>query len=147
MILSVHATVVSVAGHGVLLRGPSGSGKSSLALQLIDQGGLGIGKTLMAAKLVADDQVILVVEQHQIIATAPPALLGKLEIRGWGIVIVEAEAFVKLDLVVDLISFGDIPRLPEPSGLSIELLGIRLKRLRVDGADPAAVAKIRAALC
>ena len=60
--LFVHASCVALDGNGVLLRGPSGSGKSDLALRLIDGG----------AVLVADDQVALTVEGEKILASAPP---------------------------------------------------------------------------
>ena len=65
----VHATAVAVGLKGVLLLGPSGSGKSDLALRLIDQG----------ARLVADDQVVLSRNGARLIANAPPALAGKID--------------------------------------------------------------------
>ena len=57
-----------------LLRGPSGCGKSDLALRLIDRG----------ARLVADDRVVLTVEDGAVVAAAPPPLAGLLEVRGLG---------------------------------------------------------------
>jgi HPr Serine kinase C-terminal domain len=74
--LMVHGTVVAIDGGGVLLRGPSGRGKSDLALRLIDAG----------ARLVADDQVLLQRSGMQVLARAPAVLAGLLEIRGVGIV-------------------------------------------------------------
>ena len=54
-----HGTCIALAGRGVLIRGPSGSGKSDLALRLIDTPGNGIGAAPLEARLVADDQVHL----------------------------------------------------------------------------------------
>ena len=71
----VHATAVSISGRGVLIEGLSGSGKSDLALRLIDRGAL----------LVSDDQVLLTREGARIIASPPPTIAGKIEVRGLGI--------------------------------------------------------------
>ena len=76
--LLAHATTVLVDGTGVLLRGPSGSGKSDLALRLIDGG----------ARLVADDQTALAVENGVLVAHPPRSIAGRLEVRGLGIVTV-----------------------------------------------------------
>ncbi len=78
--LLVHATAVAIEGEAVLLRGPSGSGKSDLALRLIDGG----------AQLVADDQTLLRRAGGRVLASAPPAIAGLLEVRGVGVVRVEA---------------------------------------------------------
>jgi len=73
--LRIHGTCVALSGLGVLLRGPSGSGKSDLALRLIDGG----------AKLVADDQVELALDAAgRVMARAPATLSGLLEVRGIG---------------------------------------------------------------
>lgn len=86
----------------MLFRGPSGAGKSDLVLRLIGRGW----------HLVADDQVML--EGTEV--SAPPALLGMLEIRGLGILTALPFAEnVQLRLVVDLAARADVPRLPEPA--------------------------------
>ena len=71
----VHGTCIAIDGAGVLLRGPSGCGKSDLALRLIDGG----------AVLVADDRVSLEARAGDLVASAPDALAGLLEVRGVGI--------------------------------------------------------------
>ena len=71
-----HASTVAVDGRAVLITGPSGSGKSDLALRLLDRG----------FTLVSDDQTIVRREGNKLIASAPPNIAGKLEIRGVGIV-------------------------------------------------------------
>jgi HPr kinase/phosphorylase len=79
----VHATAVAVGTRAVLIRGPSGSGKSDLALRC-----LGLPRSSLvpeAVNLVADDQVLLTRQGLALVASAPPTLRGKLEVRGVGI--------------------------------------------------------------
>lgn len=109
----VHASTVSVDGNGVLIVGPSGSGKSSLALQLISLG----------ATLVADDRTRVEQEDQQIIATGVPTIRGMIEARGVGILAVTAAGPTPLRLVVDL-SRVEPDRLPEPH--QYDLLGVTL---------------------
>ena len=74
--LSIHATCVTYGGIGILLRGASGSGKSSLALRLIEAG----------ATLVADDRGYMRRENNTLHASCTPPLVGRLELRGLGLV-------------------------------------------------------------
>ena len=129
----VHATCVAVGGVGLLLRGPSGSGKSDLALRLIDAGAI----------LVADDQTLLQVRRDRLVARPPDALAGKLEVRGLGILELAYGTEAELGLVVDLRP-GEAPeRLPAP--LQAEILGVSLPRLQLDPFGPSAAAKLRLA--
>jgi hypothetical protein len=89
---TVHATCVAIGGRGVLIRGRSGSGKSDLALRLIDRG----------ARLVSDDYTILSTINGRIEARPPETIAGKLEVRGVGIVEMEAEADVPICLIAEL---------------------------------------------
>jgi serine kinase of HPr protein (carbohydrate metabolism regulator) len=82
---NIHASCIALGGRGVLLLGPSGSGKSDLALRLIDEG----------AKLVADDRTILFVKDGVLQAKAPASIRGMLEIRGLGIVALPVRSRVK----------------------------------------------------
>lgn len=111
---TVHATAVALDGRAVLLLGPSGSGKSDLALRLVAAGW----------QLVADDRVVVTVDDGQLIASAPPRLAGLLEVRGVGIV-PEPTAPAPIALALDLARRPD--RLPEAetlplAGLSVPLL-------------------------
>ncbi len=101
--LLLHATAVAIDGEAILLRGPPGSGKSDLALRLIDGG----------AQLVADDQTVLRRAGDRVLASAPPAICGLLEVRGVGIVRVEATDQAPLVLIADLILSGGVERMPE----------------------------------
>jgi serine kinase of HPr protein (carbohydrate metabolism regulator) len=106
---NIHATALVLAGKGVLLRGPSGSGKSLLALSLIDWS-TSRGEE---ALLVADDRVDLVATDDGIHMSAPPTIAGLIELRGRGIIERPHRDNVRLDLVVDLL----------PADFSVDLLG------------------------
>ena len=135
---SVHATCVAVDGVGVMLRGPSGSGKSDLALRLIDGG----------AVLVSDDQVALSAgtgeQAGRVIARPPAAIAGLLEVRGIGLLPVSATASAPVALVVDLKPGGEIERMPEPATCSY--LGVRLPLIALDPFRPSAPAALRLAM-
>ena len=130
----VHGTCVELFGLGVLLRGPSGSGKSDLALRLIDGG----------ARLVADDQVLLTAETGRIRATAPTRITGRIEVRGVGIVQVATIEAAPVALVVDLVAPADVPRLPEPN--ECRLAGITLPSIALAPFEASAAAKVRLAV-
>src|SRR5690349_5634122 len=98
---TIHASTVALDGRALLISGPSGSGKSDLALRLIDRG----------FSLVSDDQTVLRRDGDRLLASAPPSLAGKLEIRGIGIVEVETVSDVPVALAIELA--GDIERMPD----------------------------------
>ncbi|TGD44833.1 adenylyl-sulfate kinase [Pseudotabrizicola sediminis] len=99
--LILHATTVAFEGRAILLTGASGSGKSSLALQL-----MAIGATL-----VADDQTVLTLDGTQIIASCPAPISGLIEARGVGLLNVPHLAQATVALVVDL-DHAETDRLP-----------------------------------
>ena len=146
MSIHVHATCVAIDGYGVLIRGAPGSGKSELALRLIDAPGFGIGDTLLRTMLVADDQTALELRADGIWASAPAVIAGLLELRGRGILTVPIVASAKLALVVDLVPSAEINRMPEPHELETEILGQKLPRIALDRTQPAAPALVRASL-
>jgi HPr kinase/phosphorylase len=144
--LTVHASCVAFGNKAVLIRGKPGSGKSDLVLQLIDSQGYGLRKKLLQAKLVADDQVILLREKDFVFASPPKNLSGKLEIRGRGIVTVSHRKKAKLCLVIDLKAKAEITRMPEPSDLITDILGVQFPLYCVDPSAPSAAARIRSYL-
>ncbi len=115
---NVHASCVAIQGRAVLIGGRSGSGKSDLALRLIDRGAL----------LVSDDYVLVRRIGDRLLATAPDTIQNRIEVRGVGILEFPAAMDVAVGLFVDL----DLPsqRLPEPdthrviAGLAIPLIGL-----------------------
>ncbi len=129
----VHATCIALASEGVIVRGPPGSGKSDLALRLIDGG----------ARLVADDYVELDVDGGDLIASAPKPIAGLLEVRGLGVAKVPSIERARVAMVVDLVAADAIERLPEQA--TCELLGVRLPQLRLDPFAASACAKVRLA--
>jgi HPr kinase/phosphorylase len=121
--MQVHASCAARDGAGVLLIGPSGSGKSDLMLRLMDHG----------FEMVADDRV----EIEAGVARAPAALAGLMEVRGLGILRLPFRPDARLSLVVRM-GVGD--RLPEPE----RHLGLPL--VHVDPTQPSAPARVAAAL-
>lgn len=132
--MRVHGTCVEIDGVACLLRGPPGSGKSDLALRLIDGG----------AGLVADDQVDLDRDGDRIFAAAPSSLAGLIEARGHGIVRLSATARSPLGLVVDLVDPEKVERMPETQ--SCELLGVGIPRIQLAPFEASAAAKVRLAM-
>ncbi|HTW53653.1 MAG TPA: HPr kinase/phosphatase C-terminal domain-containing protein [Stellaceae bacterium] len=130
----VHATAVAIGGRSMLLRGPSGSGKSDLALRLIDAGAL----------LVSDDYSQLRREGDAIMVRAPKPISGLIEARGVGILKVEALAAAPLALIVDLVAPQHVERLPEPRSETI--FGLAIPLVTVAPFEASATAKLRFAL-
>ena len=97
----IHGTAISIGGHAVLIMGKSGSGKSDLALRLIDRGAI----------LISDDVVFLETRDNTPILTVAPTIAGKIEVRGVGISNVDFMAYAPLRLVIEFVDAPD--RLPE----------------------------------
>jgi serine kinase of HPr protein (carbohydrate metabolism regulator) len=130
---TVHASTVATDGRAVLIMGPSGSGKSDLALRLLDRG----------FTLVSDDQTIVRKDGSRLLASAPPNIAGKLEIRGIGIVEMEAVRDVPVALLVELTS--DIQRLPDENR-ERPILGVKLPLITIDAMAASAPSKVALAL-
>ena len=118
---TVHASAAVVGGRGVLIRGRSGSGKSSLLLALLT--------TVPDAVLVADDRVAVSAEAGRLSAAVPAAIAGQMEVRGLGIVHRPHLSPVLIDLVVDLLPLEECPRLPAPDERTTTLVGIAVPRV------------------
>ena len=131
---NIHATAVVWRDRGILLRGPSGSGKSDLAIRLMADG----------AALVADDRTDLSVAEGCLVARPPVALAGKIEVRGIGILKTPWQPQVPVALVVNLRPRDAIPRLPDQT---FERFGdLTLPSISLHAFDASAPAKIALAL-
>ena len=130
---TVHASTVAKDGHAILITGPSGAGKSDLALRLLDRGFV----------LVSDDRTIVKREGDRLIASAPPNIAGKLEIRGIGIVDMEAVNDMPVALMVMLTS--EIERLPDDDQ-NRQILGVPVPVVSIDAKAASAPAKVSVAL-
>jgi len=130
----IHATTIDIDGSGVLLSGPSGSGKSDLALRLIDGG----------ARLVADDRTDLALADGRLVASAPWEIAGRMEVRGLGVLEKDAVPQTVLTLVVELVDPENVERVPKEA--TTILLGVDVPVVRLHAFEASAVAKIRAVL-
>lgn len=118
-----HATAVALfcpdGWRCTLLRGPSGSGKSDLALRLLAQGW----------RLVGDDYVHLFASANSLYAAPVPSIAGRIEARGLGLLTVGQRPATRLRLVVDCVQAAT-ERLPEPE--VAEIAGVSVPRLSLD---------------
>jgi HPr kinase/phosphorylase len=130
----IHGTAVAIDGRAVLLRGPSGSGKSDLALRLIDAG----------AQLIADDQTELVRVGDRIVARPPATIVGLIEVRGIGILRLDPLMEAPLALIADLVQPETVERLPMPRVEPV--LGLDLPLVALAPFEASAQAKLRLAL-
>ena len=135
----VHGTCIALPppdgglAWAVLLRGASGAGKSDLALRLIDRGW----------RLVADDQTRLAPQGRSLVASAPNAIAGRIEVRGLGIEAMPHLARARLCLVVDLVAAAEVDRLPEAA--VCPLLGLELPLAKLNAFEDSAPVKLRLA--
>lgn len=136
---TIHASAAWVDETGVLVRGASGTGKSSLVLAL-----------LMADRavnrLISDDRVEVVAEGERLLASAPAVIAGWLEIRGQGIVELPYLSPAPISLVVDLLPLDQCPRLPGPGDVSAMLAGLKVRRLCLPVGQPDGWIRVRAAI-
>ena len=133
---TIHASVVLVAPCAILIRGPSGSGKSRLALNLLQAASSG---PLLFARLVADDRVCVQAAHGRLIARPPDSLAGLLEVRGLGIHRLPYEPLAVVSWVVDLDAVTPM-RLPDQNAAQTTISGVSLRRMAVPaGCDPVPV--------
>lgn len=128
----LHASCIALGDQSVLLAGPSGVGKSDLALRFIDQG----------AELISDDQTLLTIQHGTLCASPPTSLAGLLEVRHMGLMKMPYRSDVPVRLYIDLVaSSEDLERLPEAD--TILCLDHTVPRLRLPSFASSTPAKIR----
>ena len=124
--IRVHASCVLVGEGAVLVRGPAGSGKTSLCLALIEQA----RHIHVFSRLVTDDAVALAVCHGRLLARSVPDIEGLVERRGLGLTPILHEQAACVRLVVDC-QFEEPPRLPEAEDMIIEIEGVTIPRLAI----------------
>lgn len=131
--LVIHATSLSLlAGpvwRGVLIMGPSGSGKSDLALRALEKG----------CALVSDDYSLLWTSGGHLYAAAPETIAGRMEVRGLGIMAENARRMTRIDLAV-LAQSDPIERLPEHETTAI--LGHAIPTIRLNPREASSLSKL-----
>ena len=132
---TVHATCIAIGGRGVLLCGQSGSGKSDLALRLLDRG----------AALVSDDYTILRSDGGRLLATAPATIAGKIEVRGIGIVDI-AERVPEAPVALCVMLGEPVERLPDEAARPRLFAGIAIPSVSLPGLEASAPLKVELAL-
>jgi HPr kinase/phosphorylase len=140
----VHGTCVALGRTAALLRGPSGSGKSDLALRFLFLARRGPA-ALEPPILVADDQVLLTRNSGRVVARAPDPIRGKIEVRGIGIADMKSLADAELALIVDLAAAEQIERLPGDRPAT-RVLGIEIPHLLLFPWEVSAPIKLAIAL-
>ena len=119
--LSVHGTLIAHGGHGCLITGPSGAGKTRLAIEAM----------MLGAKFIADDQVQFSMVSNMLMAGPPPGMQGVIELRGIGLARLPDTATRQVvHCVAEITPIESIERLP-PAPEQREFLGIRLPLLRI----------------
>jgi serine kinase of HPr protein (carbohydrate metabolism regulator) len=132
-VTTLHASCVAIGGRAILIAGRSGAGKSDLALRLIDRG----------AELVSDDYTIVEASGGRLLAEAPATIRGKIEVRGVGIIEVEAIGGAPVCLHVDL--DREPERLPLESE-TVEIAGVDIPTVAANALEPSAPIKVEQAL-
>lgn len=129
----LHASCVAIGGRGVLIEGRSGSGKSDLALRLIDRG----------AALVSDDYTLVHAAEGGLVAAAPATIAGRIEARGVGIVAEPALAEAPVALLIAL----DEPVVRLPEGFATRsIAGVEVPVVALAALEPSAPIKVERAL-
>ena len=130
---TIHASCIAIGDAAVLIEGRSGAGKSDLALRLIDRG----------AQLVSDDYTTLIRRGNVLVARAPANIVGKMEVRGIGIVDMPSVSDVTVRLIVAVVEAP--PRMPG-TGRVRTIAGVSIHEIALPSLEPSAPIKVELAL-
>lgn len=130
---TIHATSIAIGGRAILIMGASGSGKSDLALRLIDRG----------AALISDDYTVIAADGPILFASPPASIAGRIEIRHLGLIDMPHVSNVPIALAVRL---EDSPERMPDSPASIDLCGHSVPLVALSGREPSAPIKTEIAL-
>ncbi|HKX22303.1 MAG TPA: HPr kinase/phosphatase C-terminal domain-containing protein [Rhizorhapis sp.] len=130
---TLHCSTVAIGGRAVMIEGRSGSGKSDLALRLIDRG----------AKLVSDDYTIACRKGPLLLASPPPAIAGKIEVRSLGLIEIEHVTDQPVALIVQL--FDAVDRMP-PDPERRVVAGISVPVIKIAPMENSAPIKVELAM-
>ena len=137
---NIHGTAIVIGTHGLIFLGPSGSGKSTLAFACLASAK---SQGLFAA-LISDDQVMVSLHDGHIVARAPAAIAGLIELRGSGIATVETISPALLHHAVLPVDLASAERLP-PQDETVQLApGMMLPVTRLACATPEPLAVLAA---
>lgn len=131
---NMHGTVVVIGDRGVLVMGASGAGKTTLAMTLIEAA----ARAGRLGRLVADDQAWMSAAGGRVVAEAPDAIAGLVELRGLGPRPIAGLRSAVVDLAVRLVPAADAQRLPESETMPICGCAVPLLRLKERSAAAAA---------
>lgn len=138
---TIHASAVLAGPKAILIRGPSGSGKSLLAWNLINAASQGL---LPFARLVGDDRLEVIGQSGRLLVRPAEALSGLIEIHGLGIRRLPFESVAVVGWVVDLAA-ADAARLPAAEAMTASIAEVKVTRLPV-ASGTAALPMVLAAL-
>ncbi len=136
-----YGTCVALGADAVILTGPSGSGKSDLALRFIYQ-----TPPELEPALVADDQIYVEARDGRVIAAPPPAIAGRIEVRGLGILDVPHRGEAEIKFIIHLTGGDHVPRLPPARLAQQTVCGIPVPVLVLSPFDASTPIKLRLAL-
>jgi HPr kinase/phosphorylase len=148
----IYGTCVALGDRAAILQGPSGSGKSDLALRFLAMGeahgqfGTHGDASPRRTMLVSDDQVIVRSVDGRLLVRPPGAIAGKLEVRGLGIIDIPYRAEAELRLMVALTGPENVPRIPSEATPIVMLFGAPTPLIKLSPFDASAPIKLRLAL-
>jgi len=135
----IEANCISVMGVGVLLFGPSGSGKSDLTLRLLSARSTFSEEPCV---LVSDDQTIIWSEDLELYAGPPPQITGRLEVRGVGVLRFDHLEKAKVSLAIELVGKSEIERIPDIGAHTISLCGVKIPKVKLTPFEASAPEKV-----